>query len=381
MSLTLAIAALMSSALPAAMFLKNLPLFRIDLAAGSDGSESDIDANTTGVSLLIPARDEALGIRQSVTAALASVGVELEVVVLDDCSTDGTAEIVSQLCRDDQRVRLLHGTELPDGWNGKQHACKLLADAARFDNLVFIDADVRLQPHAIAWLIARMQDTDVALLSAFPRQVTETWLEKWVIPMMHFILLGYLPLDQMRQSTKPPFAAGCGQLFVTNKRDYQRAGTHAAIRESRHDGVKLPRAYRNADMMTDVVDGTQLASCRMYDGAGQVVRGVLKNAVEGIANPKLIVVFTMLLLGCSLLPVVALAVATLQHSTIAIAISGAAIVLAHLPRLIACRVLQQSWLGAFCHVPATVLFVTLQWIALINHVTGRKIAWRGRTQT
>lgn len=373
MFLALAIAALLLSALPTLMFFRNLgPFCEIDeLGDVPTGEIQD-------VSVLIPARDEAGSIEKSVSAALQSKGVNVEVIVLDDQSTDATAQIVRDIAKSDDRVRLVTSIDLPPNWNGKQFACKQLSEQARHPFLLFIDADVQLHPDAIAKLIRRYQATHVGLLSAFPRQVTGTWLEKWMIPMMHFILLGYLPFDRMRTHGDASLAAGCGQLFLTTTDAYQQAGTHAAIANSRHDGVKLPRAYREQGMMTDVVDGTQLATCRMYENARQVIRGLLKNASEGIANPRLIGPFSVLLLGCSLLPAVALIVAIVNQQIAAILISAVAVILCHVPRVVAAVRLKQSWLGALCHVPATVGFVFLQWVALANHLMGRQVAWRGR---
>lgn len=377
MILALAIFALLLSAIPAALFLANLPLFCCVPAAEqapSDSSPSELQA----ASILIPARDEASGIGGCIEAALASAGVAVEVVVLDDDSTDPTAAIVADHAARDPRVRLITGNPLPPGWNGKQHACKQLAEAAQHDRLVFIDADVRLAPDAIGQLIAYQDRTGVGLLSAFPHQLTGTWLETWLIPIMHFVLLGYLPFSRMRSQLDPSLAAGCGQLFLTTRLAYQQAGTHESIKASRHDGVKLPRAYRRSGLMTDVVDGTDLADCRMYRGAAEVVRGVLKNATEGIANPRLILVFTVLLLGCSLLPVIALVFSVVRSDVIATIVSVVALVLAHVPRLVAAKRFRQSWLGAICHIPATITFVTLQWLALAGHLTGRQVTWRGR---
>lgn len=372
LSMLLALAGLASAVIPALMFLGNRKLFQPPPEVPLTGRRRE------QVSVLIPARDEAAGIGDCVRAALRSQDVQLEVVVLDDHSSDATAEIVRSIANDDPRVRLLTGQLLPADWNGKQFACYQLAQAAKYNRLVFIDADVQLSSDALRRLIAYQNTHDVALLSAFPHQLTVTWLEKWLIPLMHFILLGFLPIARMRQSRQRAYAAGCGQLFVTRRADYQQAGTHAAIRASRHDGLKLPAAYRDAGLSTDVVDGTPLAACRMYRSAGEVLRGLLKNASEGIASPQLIVPFTSILLGGALLPWCALAAAVTLGDPPAGAVAVVALVVAHLPRALAARQFQQSWQGVLFHTPAVVLFIALQWIAFLNRLTGRSVAWRGR---
>ncbi len=111
------------------------------------------------------------------------------------------------------------------------------------------------------------------------------FLERLVIPLIHFVLLGFLPLARMRASRSPAYAAGCGQLFLARREAYEKMGGHAVIRTSLHDGLTLPAAFRRAGLATDLFDATDVASCRMYHGAGELWRGLAKNATEGIAHP------------------------------------------------------------------------------------------------
>jgi len=386
----LPIVSLLLAFLAAIMFAGNLALF-----TRWRGGELSPDEEEPSVSVLIPARDEAAGIGNCVSAVLANTGVVLEVVVLDDGSTDGTGEIVAEIGQADPRVRLVKGIALPTGWNGKQHACFRLASEARYELILFLDADVRLTPTALQQLTRRKaqygvsgpaKDEPIALLSAFPKQETGTLFEKMLIPMMHYILLCYLPFSRMRASTHPAYASGCGQLFITDRQSYQRSGTHESIRASRHDGLMLPKKYREQGMLTDCVDGAALATCRMYTSAGTVVQGLLKNASEGIANRRLLVPFTVLLGGANLLPYVTLGYGWFRgnqdgHSVATIAavsLSVGAIVLSHLPRWVATRKLRQSVLGAILHPFAIAVFLLLQWWAFFNSLRGKQVAWRGR---
>jgi glycosyltransferase involved in cell wall biosynthesis len=368
---------LILAGLPVMMYLRNLPLFQsVRRISSSHRVNTD---SLPKISVLIPARNEADGIEAAIDAALSSTNVEVEVIVLDDHSTDATAEIVQRKCKSDRRVRYSTSRALPPGWNGKQYACRQLADLATHSTFVFIDADVRLSPSAISTLIAYRDQSGTHLVSAFPRQITGTILEQAIIPIMHFVLLGYLPMDRMRASHSPAYAAGCGQLFLTDRQSYLQAGTHEAIAQSRHDGLKLPRAYRLAGLRSDVVDGADLATCRMYTSASTVMNGVLKNAIEGIANPRLIVLFTVLLLGGTVLPIVTLILSLEADRIGPTLLSLVAVILSHLPRSLAAFQLKQSRLGAMLHVPATILFVALQWIALGQHMLGRQVSWRGRS--
>lgn len=382
--------------LAAGMFVSNLALFMDGESAEAIKATEPNDDSPPRVSVLIPARNEEGSIHACVESILRSVQVDLEVIVLDDGSTDQTGSIVRELVQQDQRVKLIEGIDLPEGWNGKQHACYRLAQHAEFEHLLFLDADVRLEPTAIIGLCRRRrvqhEGGDIGLLSAFPRQVTGTLAEKLLIPMMHFILLSYLPFARMRGSNHPAYASGCGQLFFTTQDAYQAAGTHAAIRSSRHDGLKLPKAFRENGMLTDCVDGSQWASCRMYTTTGEVVRGLLKNAHEGIANARLLIPFTILLGGANLLPWITLAFALSKRSSlvteglpvstsvvIGILVSTIAILVSYVPRLTAAIRLRQSIVGAILHPIAILGFLLIQWWAYANHLRGRQVTWRGRT--
>ncbi|MEQ8847940.1 glycosyltransferase family 2 protein [Botrimarina sp.] len=331
------------------------------------------------LSVLIPARDEGANIAGCVGSVLAaSAGVRVEVVVYDDASDDDTPAIVQRLATADPRVRLVRGAGPPDGWNGKQHACWRLAEAARHDTLLWIDADVRLEPASLARLVAHRRACGADLLSGFPRQVTVTTLERWLLPLIHFLLLGFLSLRGMRKHCRPSLAAGCGQLFLTDKAAYRLAGGHAAIRSSRHDGVTLPRAYRHAGLRTDLVDATDLASCRMYHSGPAVWNGLTKNATEGFAKPGLLVVVTAMLLAGQTAPWLLTPLACAAGEWGAAWMAGLALALGYAQRLDAALRFRQPLDGAAAHPIAVVLLLVIQWEALLRDLVGKPAEWRGR---
>ena len=142
--------------------------------------------------MLIPARNEQANIAEAVRCVLANQDVEIELLVLDDGSTDETAAILAAI--DDPRLGVLAGAPLPAGWSGKQYACARLGDASSHPLLVFVDADVRLTPDALARMAGHMQrHPELALASGFPLQITGSWSERLLLPLIHLILLGYRP--------------------------------------------------------------------------------------------------------------------------------------------------------------------------------------------
>jgi hypothetical protein len=331
---------------------------------------------------LIPARNEERAIGAAVLSVLASTGVELEVIVLDDHSEDGTASIVAKLAACDDRVRLIPGPELPTGWCGKQHACWVLAQEARHALIVFLDADVRLAPHALACMAEFVRTSGTDLASGIPHQVTVTLGEKLLIPLIHFILLGFLPICIMRKCRWPPLSGGCGQIFVARREAYERCGGHSVIRDSLHDGIKLPRAFRASGFRTDLFDATDLASCRMYQSWRQVWFGLSKNASEALAAPATIGPITLILLGGQIVPLVLLfwRLTSLPEPwpDWQLGLTTLATLLAYYPRLSAAARFRQSWLGAILHPLGIVILVAIQWFAFFHNFLGRPNRWKGR---
>lgn len=367
----LAIIACVFAAIPAALTWQNLKIFCTSPQA--ECSEP--------VSVLVPARNEEQVLDGFIRNILASRGVQLELVVLDDASTDSTAQRVSQWSDRDPRVRLVHGKKLPQGWCGKQHACYQLAESARFDTLLFLDADVTVQPDAIARSVAFLNRSKVDLGSGFPHQETPTVAGWLLLPLIHFILLGYLPLSRSRLSNDPSLAAGCGQLFVTTRSAYDKAGGHAAIKSSLHDGIMLPRAFRKAGLQTDIFDASTIASCRMYETNRDVLQGITKNATEGIGAPRTIVPFTILLGGGVVVPALLLIciLSGISQSWIVITAIFPGLILSYFPRLITLNRFKQSAGSVFFHPLAVGIFLAVQWFALGRRLLGIKTSWKGRS--
>ncbi len=356
--------------LPVSMMALNLLLYR-RLAAAEPGG------NVPGVTVLIPARNEEQSIGAAVEAVLASRGIELELVVLDDGSTDGTARIVRQRAVADPRLRLETAPPLPPGWCGKQHACHVLAGHAHQPIMVFIDADVTLAPDALCRIASRMRRRGLDLLSGVPRQRTGTLLEKLLIPLIHTILLGYLPLVAARWVNHASLAAGCGQLMAVDRRSYHAVGGHSAIRSSLHDGLTLPRAFRRAGRATEVFDATDIAQCRMYHSASQVWEGLSKNAREGMATPVAIGPWTLLLGGGHV--AAPLLGAALLMSGSPPAWPWALLLLAPwLMRFLQSAWFGQSWLSAALHPAGVLLLLAVQWSALWHDLRGMGPQWKGR---
>ena len=361
---TLAFIAFSLALVPALVFLFNLPEFRRPRFRGPSVPRPP-------VSVLIPARNEERNIATVLDSVLSSDGVELEVIVLDDHSTDRTPAIVREHTKRDSRVRLETAPPLPEGWAGKQHACAHLATHAGHEILFFLDADVRLTPHAIAAMVDFLEESEASLVSGFPGQELKTLGEKLLIPMIHFILLGFLSIRMMRLTNSPGCGAGWGGLFVTRKDEYDAVGGHSAIRNTFHDGIRLPRLYRRHGKQTDFCNLAWSVTCRMYQSSREVWNGLGKNATEGIASPQLIVPFSVLLFGGQILPWILLPFSP--------GWAGAAIALGVGTRLLQAFLYRLSIIGALLQPVSVTLFLCIQWQALSRKMRGLRPSWRDRT--
>jgi hypothetical protein len=242
------------------------------------------------VSVLLPLRDEttrAGPCLRAILPALDQYGANVELLVLDDESTDETADVVRRITGSDPRVRLLQGRPRPPGWLGKPWACSQLADAARADSavLLFVDADVVLAPNAITATVAQLRGAELDLVSPYPRQVTATTAERLVQPLLQWSWLTTLPLRLAERSSRPSTAAANGQLLAIDRAAYQRAGGHAAVRNAVLEDLALLRAVKATGGRGGVTDGTDLASCRMYEGWSQLRDGYTKSLWAALGSP------------------------------------------------------------------------------------------------
>jgi Glycosyltransferase like family 2 len=339
------------------------------------------------VSVLLPLRDEAARVIPCLRALLAQRGVPaLEIVVLDDGSTDGTAGVVRAVVGADPRVRLFTGAALPPGWLGKPHACHQLAGRAdpAATALVFLDADVVLAPDAVAAMVAALRAAEVHLLSPYPRIVVRTAGERLLQPLLQWSWLTFLPLRAVERSRQPALAAAGGQLLVVDRAGYDKAGGHAAVRDRILEDIELARLIKRTGGRIALADGSALATCRMYDSWRELTAGYTKSLWAAFPSPARAAAVVALLLGLyAAPPVVALAAAGAWAGGVAGAggvAAGAAVayLLGVAGRVIAARATGgRAWPDSLAHPVSIVLLAVL--IARSYDLRRRqRLSWRGR---
>ena len=238
------------------------------------------------VSLLVPARNEENNIDDLLEGLSGQNYPNLEILVLDDHSSDATAEKVLGKMAGDSRIRLLQGQPMPQGWTGKNWACRQLADQATGEYLIFTDADNRHAPQAVSHTLAWMQRYGLGMLSAFPRQITKSLSESLVIPVVDLFVYATLPLWLTFRLKSPLFAAANGQWIAFTRQAYRTIGGHTSVKGEVVEDVALSRRIKQHRIPMLLTAGTGAISCRMYHNAGEVWGGFSKN-LYGIAGYRL----------------------------------------------------------------------------------------------
>jgi cellulose synthase/poly-beta-1,6-N-acetylglucosamine synthase-like glycosyltransferase len=319
------------------------------------------DGPLPSVAVLIPARDEAANI----AAGVASVDQGIEVVVLDDDSSDDTAAVAARA-----GARVVPGAPLPPGWLGKPWACAQLAAAADADVLVFLDADVRLAPGAVPAAAALLLAADLDIACPFPRQLAVTPAERLVQPLLQWSWLTTLPLRLAEGSSRPSLTAACGQFLVVRRAALERAGGFAAVRDAVFDDLALVRAVKASGGRGGVVDGTALATCRMYASWPELRDGYGKSLWAAFGSPPGAVA---VLAGLALAYVVP-PIAALRGSRTGFAGYLAAVA----SRVVAARATGgRAWPDAAAHPASVVTFGYLTLRSLRERRRG-SLRWKGR---
>lgn len=228
------------------------------------------------VSIMIPMRNEELNAKDAVASALNQVLLpNLEVIVRDDQSLDKTLEMLKQVS--DERFSIQIGDQLPDGWLGKNYAMVKMANYAKGEYLIFLDADVRLSPNAVASSISLLEELKLDYLSPYPRQLAGDLPSALIQPLLQWSWFSSLPIRLTEKSLRRSTAVANGQFFIVKRAAYIAVGGHSSIRNEIFDDLELARLLRSGGFRGSVIDGSQIANCLMYPNFGYLIQGYLKS--------------------------------------------------------------------------------------------------------
>lgn len=343
-------------------------------------------AAPAGISVLIPARDEAANIARCVLAVDAADGPITEIVVYDDGSTDGTAGILADLQREVGRLRVLSGGDLPDGWVGKPYALHRLTGVAAGGVLLHLDADVTLTRDGVLRMLSLLGDADrvpgglgAAVVTAVPRQRTGSFAEQIMMPLLHLSYVAWLPMPLIHRTADPRVLAANGQVLMIRRSALDAVGGWAAVRSALVDDMALCRAVKRSGRRVVFADGDLMADCRMYPDGRSLWHGFAKNFYEGIGgHPAAMLAVMALHLVFFVLPYLALPVALLLGGG-GLAVAAAVGVAANIAlRLIMAARYHHSLLSVLLH-PLAVLLMMAVLVDSFRWSRRSDIRWRGRS--
>jgi Glycosyl transferase family 2 len=233
------------------------------------------------LSLVVAARDEAASLEPALRSLLAQDYPDLEVIAVDDRSSDGTGAILDRLAAEDPRLVVVHVSALPEGWLGKTHACQLGATRARGEWLLFTDADVLLAAEALRRAVACATGLGFGHLVAFPHFVRMGFLERaFVSAFGLFFQLKVRAWELPRPRTGG--YVGIGAFNLVRRGDYLRAGGHRRLALEVVDDLKLGLILRRSGTVQGAVDSGGLVRLRWQAGLLASLGGLVKNAFAGV---------------------------------------------------------------------------------------------------
>jgi cellulose synthase/poly-beta-1,6-N-acetylglucosamine synthase-like glycosyltransferase len=343
--------------------------------------ESPLSEPAPSLSIIVPAKDEAAGIRDCVSRVLKQDYPDAELVVINDRSGDGTGDILDAMAADDPRLKIVHVTELPTGWLGKCHALFVGTQQITSEWLLFVDSDVGLTPDAARRAVARAERRQYDALSLMPRLVAPTFWERLLLPQLAVAWGAAFQISLTNDDSRPRHAVANGQFFLIRRAWYERVGGHGAVRDRIVEDVALMRILKAAGARTRLMAGQHLVQTRMHSDLRKMFHGWAR-IYAGTS-------------GRSVLPMLSVIVVMLA-TVIGIAFAAAIAARTHDPRWTAALAVHATLVLAFVgwayHVArqsvVNVLLLPLAWpmvIAILAYAirvcASGKVDWRGNAVT
>ncbi|ARM31560.1 glycosyltransferase [Prosthecochloris sp. HL-130-GSB] len=335
------------------------------------------------VSVLVPARNEEHNIRACIASLLAQDYDLMEIVVLDDGSTDRTLAILQELQGQagSSRLKIIKGTPLAHDWHGKAWACQQLGHEAKGELLLFTDADTVHAPSSIRRAVAGIDESGADMLSLTPYQEMKTFAEHLVVPVIYFILICYLPLAMVSRSRFLSLCFANGQFIMFRRDMYQRIGGHASVRRDLVEDVWLCKAVKKAGGKVTIYNGTSTVTCRMYRNMKEIWHGFSKNLFAGLgyntAGMFGLIIMTMMLY---ILPYFFLFYGLLvsEYSIALFWLPLFQIKLALINRVLIAVRFRQSLAGSLLHGLSQIALVAIAVNSFYLVTFGKGASWKGR---
>lgn len=234
------------------------------------------------VSVVIPARNEARNIERCLRSVLTATYPNLEVIVVNDHSSDATGEIASRIATEDNRVKVIENEALPEGWFGKQWACQTGARASSGETILFTDADTRHESDLITRSVNMMRQRKADLFSVAGKQELGTFWEILVQPQVFgMLIVRYGGTESVSRSRFVSSKIANGQCLFVRRDVYDELGGHSLVKSHVADDMMMAQRFFARGKNVVVAEGMEQLSTRMYTSLGELVRGWGKNVYAG----------------------------------------------------------------------------------------------------
>lgn len=340
--------------------------------------------NSSGpfVSILVPARNEALNIERCVRSLLMQEYGKFEIIVLDDGSDDATPDLLAGLQAGSAgKMKYMKGEALPPGWHGKAWACFQLARQAEGELILFTDADTAHEPDTLGRAVTALLASGADMLSLTPRQELGSFWEKLIVPLVYVILMCYLPIRFVSRTNIPAFCFANGQYILFRSDSYRRIEGHAAVREVLVEDVWLCRAMKKGGGRVVAFDGTDAVSCRMYRSFSGVWEGFSKNLFAGFGYSSIALFMLLLMITALYIAPCILLFSSLLQGEFSLALFWLPLIqlmLALLSRIIIAMKFRQPLAAAFLHPFSQLMLLAIACNSYYIIKSGRGAAWKGR---
>lgn len=321
------------------------------------------------VSILVPARNEENNIGKLLSDLSTFDYDSVEIIVLDDNSTDNTALIISNQIDKNPKIRIIKGKGLENGWLGKNFACHQLALAAKGELLLFLDADVRVENGLLEQSIAYLQKQKIKLLSIFPKQLMPTKDTRLAVPLMNWILLSLLPLIMVRISGWKSFSAANGQFMFFDAQTYRQLLPHQTFKDNKVEDIAILRYFKKKKIKVATLLGNEKIQCIMYHTLEEAINGFSKNIFQ--------------FFGGSMIISILFATITTLAPFYLLAFNGLTECLTYLAAIILIRIFvslaskQSVWANIFLTTTQQITFLRIIQCAIINQ-RNKTLLWKDR---
>lgn len=334
-------------------------------------------ANEFPISVIVPARNEEEDLEEAVQSILDQVGVQVQVVIVNDHSTDRTGEISNQLARVDERVTVIHDPPLSAGWFGKVNAMQTGLQFAKHDFILFTDADVMHAPTCFAWTLEQLLKDELDLFSLAPYFELESFWENVILP--HTLIAGTVQF--LMQNVNDPTSkngAAAGALMLMNRQGLEKIGGLASIRNCFLDDVELAKQFKRHDMDARIMFVPDLLRVRLFKSNTGAFWGLTKNILGAVDNIAMAVPAMFLPIFAYWIPIATGVIGAVTGNRLMLG-SGISTYLIQASLLLLCRpMMRLQWYKAVLFPLAAIPVFCCFAKAIYHRLRSHSVSWRGR---